>query len=124
MFSATDPYTGIDYDDVLENGKLRPDIQQIVESLSTYTEKSFSGTGIHIIVRAELPGSGRNHGGIEIYDSVRFFVVTGNVLDGYRDIKDRQLEVDGIRNSLPARQEHKDKKAQPVVVQSTPDGPA
>ena len=63
----------------------------IVEYLSSYTEVSPSGTGLHIICRGTLPVAGGNDGvtdgaHIEMYQAGRYFTVSGDVLPGYETI--------------------------------------
>lgn len=48
-----EPYAMIDIDHCVENGKLSPMAQEIVELMDSYTEYSPSGTGIHIIVKVD-----------------------------------------------------------------------
>src|SRR5215210_444614 len=46
----------LDCDDVRdESGALIPEAQRVVSTLDTYTERSISGTGVHIIGRGSLP---------------------------------------------------------------------
>src|SRR5689334_11461229 len=54
VFSADDPYTGIDLDKCRdpETGTIHDAAQRLVERFDSYTEVSQSGTGVHIIVRA------------------------------------------------------------------------
>ena len=49
-------YTGVDFDDCIEHGKLLEPARSRIERLHTYTEMSVSGTGIHCIIRAK-PGA-------------------------------------------------------------------
>ena len=56
VFTADDPFVGIDLDDCIENGELHPDAVEIVRQLDSYTELSPSGSGIHVIIRAGLNG--------------------------------------------------------------------
>jgi hypothetical protein len=50
-----------------------------IDSFDSYTERSPSGNGLHIICRAEVPrGTNRAEG--ELYSSGRFFTVTGEVV--------------------------------------------
>ena len=42
-------FTKIDIDDCVEDGKLTPFAEEVVDAISSYTEFSPSGTGIHII---------------------------------------------------------------------------
>jgi putative DNA primase/helicase len=84
VFSTGDPYCGVDLDDAVEpeTGEVAVWAKQLIEGLAGYTELSPSGTGIHIIVRGELPAGGNRKGPLEMYDKKRFFTVTGHVLGG------------------------------------------
>lgn len=77
--AADGPYTGIDLDSCRDpkTGELDPRAREIINSISTYTEASPSGTGVHLIVRGKLPPGGRKKGHIEMYDCGRFLTVTG-----------------------------------------------
>ena len=50
VFSADDPFSGVDLDDCLEadTGQLKPWARQIVDRLASYAEISPSGTGVKI----------------------------------------------------------------------------
>jgi putative DNA primase/helicase len=79
VFSSGDPFTGIDVDDcVNENGEIADWAMEIVHYLDSYAELSASGTGLHIILKGEVPN--RRKGEVEVYSSKRFFTVTGYVL--------------------------------------------
>ena len=60
----------------------------IIRRLNSYTEISVSGTGIHIIIRGQLPPGRRRVGQIETYDSGRYITMTGAVVDGHGSIRD------------------------------------
>src|ERR1019366_10042493 len=47
--------TGIDFDHCLVNGELKPQIEQWVLDLNTYTEVSFSRDGIHALQIGRIP---------------------------------------------------------------------
>jgi putative DNA primase/helicase len=80
MFSSGDPYTGIDLDNcVNEDGEIAGWALEIARYLDSYTELSATGTGLHIIVRGDVPN--RRKGAVEVYSSKRFFVVTGHVVE-------------------------------------------
>lgn len=93
-FSADDPYTGIDLDSGEGDqefccmydggllGALTDEARAIINAMNSYTEYSQSGTGVHIIVKGKVPGSRSRTGNFEMYDQSRFFVVTGNRLEG------------------------------------------
>ena len=105
MFSNS-PYAGIDLDHCRD-----PDTAvvadwalEIVRKLATYTEISPSGKGLHLIVRAKLPGKGRRLGDIEVYDTARFFTITGVRLpDTPEGCADRQEETVNLYASLVER---------------------
>jgi primase-polymerase (primpol)-like protein len=80
VFSADDPFTGIDLDDCLDGDRLHPEAAAIVLLLDSYTEISPSGTGVKVIVRASKNGNTRSRtsntpwgGKLEVYDQDRFF---------------------------------------------------
>jgi putative DNA primase/helicase len=80
VFSSGDPYTGVDLDScVNENGEIALWALEIVRYLDSYTEFSATGTGLHIIVRGDVPN--RRKGNVEVYSSKRFFTVTGHVVE-------------------------------------------
>jgi len=83
---------GVDIDDCRdpETGSLTPEAQEIIHILDSYTEISQSGKGIHIICRGKLPKGGRRKEPVEMYETGRYFVMTGNVLDdGHMHIEER-----------------------------------
>ena len=82
MFSEHDPYVGVDFDHCAEGGHVAPHVAQQIAQMHSYAEFSQSATGIHVIGKATLPGNGRKRNNIEIYDRLRFFVVTGDKLPG------------------------------------------
>jgi hypothetical protein len=91
VFSADDPYTGVDLDGVRdrETGNLTPEAWAIVNALDGYTEVSPSRTGAHIIVKGTLPVSGKRRGSIEAYSSGRYFTVTGDAISEACNIPER-----------------------------------
>jgi len=88
VFSAMDPFCGIDLDDSLDlSGNPKPWAQPIVERFSdSYMEISPSGVGLKIWVRGRVPanlgGAKAGDGQIEIYDHARYFAVTGRRFRG------------------------------------------
>jgi primase-polymerase (primpol)-like protein len=83
VFTGEDPFCGIDLDGCRAvNGLIVPEALELIEQLRSYTELSPSGTGVHILIQAKLPAKGRRSGKIEIYDSRRYFTVTGRHISG------------------------------------------
>ena len=79
VFSSGDRYTGIDLDNCVDgNGEIAGWALEIARSFDSYTELSTTGTGLHIIVRGDVPN--RRKGDLEVYSSKRFFTVTGHVV--------------------------------------------
>lgn len=86
-------YFGVDIDDAegeIERYRQGADgiITEFVETLGSYTELSVSGKGIHIICKGKLPAGGRRRGNVEMYESGRFFVMTGNAIGEFAEIAD------------------------------------
>lgn len=90
VISADDPFVCVDLD--VKDAQNEPDhperwttpeqfqrFQSIALVLSSYTEFSRSGKGVHIWCRAKV-GPGLKRDGIEIYSQERFIACTGNVL--------------------------------------------
>lgn len=66
----------------------------IMQVFQTYTERSVSGKGLHLWVRADI-GAGRRRDSVEIYSQERFIVCTGDRLSGLSPlIEDRQVLVE------------------------------
>jgi putative DNA primase/helicase len=84
VFTEDDPYAGIDIDKCRnpETGDVVLWARKIVDALNSYTEVSPSGTGLHIFVKATLPGPNNRRGPLEMYESGRYFTLTGEHLDG------------------------------------------
>lgn len=80
---------GVDLDHVIENGKLSPEAQDIIETLDSYTEFSPSGTGIHVLCKGIIPKGRRRKGNVEMYSGGRFFTVTGKVIGEGKEIQER-----------------------------------
>lgn len=95
VFTPDDPYIGIDLD-----GCRNPKTQiietwawEVIERFATYSEISPSGTGVKIwgaydggwkhANKKTLPG---DHCGVEVYQTGRYFCVTGQFIVGYEDI--------------------------------------
>lgn len=89
MFSDAGPYVGLDLDHCLTDaGRPRDWLPSIEEFINeTFIEHSPSGGGLHILFRdVQIPSWWTNQeddtGGVELYDSGRFFTVTGETING------------------------------------------
>ena len=93
MFSGSG-YFGIDLDDCRTDidGYLKGDrnniVAEFINTMQTYAEISQSGNGIHLICRGTLPPNGRRRGKVEMYDSGRYFIMTGKQIGSFSDITD------------------------------------
>jgi putative DNA primase/helicase len=93
VFTEDDPFAGIDIDKCRdpETGEIEPWAWKIVTAFDSYTEVSPSGTGLHIFVKATLPGPNNRKGPLEMYESGRYFTLTGEHLGGTpTEIHERQ----------------------------------
>lgn len=84
VFTADDPYAGVDIDEGRgpDTGTVKEWVVDVLLRLQSYTEVSPSGTGYHIIVKGTVPDGGNRNGNLEMYDSDRYFTVTGNRVTG------------------------------------------
>lgn len=94
---ADNGYVGIDIDRGYdEDGFMTSLGADIISKCKSYTEKSRSGRGFHILLRGTLPFKGKNNlAGVEIYKASRYFIMTGNVLL-YKEIIENQEAIDYV----------------------------
>lgn len=95
VFAETDPFIGIDLDSCVEkDGAIAQWAQEIITSLSSYTEYSPSKLGVHLFTQATLPEPGKKAGHIELYAQDRYFTLTTDHVPGTpTTIAQRQEEV-------------------------------
>ena len=88
---------GIDIDDGYDEDGLMSELAaDIIGKCESYTEKSKSGRGFHILLYGDIPFKGKNNlKGVEIYKTSRFFIMTGDTLI-YRDMVENQEAIDYI----------------------------
>jgi putative DNA primase/helicase len=94
-----DGVTGVDLDGCVDptTGGLAPWAEAIVARLGSYTERSPSGRGVHVLVAGTLPPGGRRTGPIELYDAARYFTITGAHVPGTpATVEARQAELMGL----------------------------
>lgn len=98
VFTDKDCYCGIDLDHVIKNDELIPEAQEIVALMDSYTEYSYSGDGLHILVKLNEPLASfcNKHKAdlgiasrIEIYDSAWYFTVSGKPYGEPKPIAER-----------------------------------
>jgi len=96
-FEISEPWTGIDLDDCLDENGIKPWCLEILCRLDGigFAEVSPSGNGIKILTRGRKPAGSRSQkkfdeGGIECYDNRRFWTITGDLYNGQDEIGDGQ----------------------------------
>lgn len=90
-------YVGIDIDDGYDSdGFLSDTAVDIIGRCRSYTEKSRSGRGFHIVLRGDLPFLGKNNlSGVEVYKKSRYFIMTGDTVI-YDEITHDQDAIDYV----------------------------
>lgn len=92
-------YFGVDLDgcedaiSAWKRGECDNIVAEFIMTLGSYAEYSVSGHGIHILCRGSLPEGGRRRAGVEMYDSGRFFIMTGNPASDFTEIRDAGTEI-------------------------------
>ncbi len=113
MLSKDDSFVGFDFDKCCDpkTGQIDPKIQEAIDLLNSYSEVSPSGKGIHVFAKGSLPPQGRVNGSVEVYESGRFFTMTGHPLsETPTTIEERQAEIEKLHTDLIG----KPKKKAPV----------
>ncbi len=124
VFTIGAGVVGVDLDDCFDDaGRLSDDARQIMQLLNSYTERSPSGKGLHILACGSIPNSVKKPG-FEMYNELRYFTVTGNQYGASEfscnDIEDRQGQLEALfavyddfeQRSIPV-------KPRPVTAQTT-----
>lgn len=108
LLAASDPYTCIDLD--VKNATNEKDPAKwtpssiierhgfIMETFDSYTERSQSGQGLHIWVRAKI-GAGARRDFVEVYSQERFIVCTGDAIRE-RPIREHQEKIDLLLSEI------------------------
>ena len=98
-FTESDPFVGLDFDDVKEGSNFTEEVLDLVERLDSYTEVSSSGTGLHIIAEGKhlddrkTRGDLSELGHLEVYDESRYFVLTADTFNGLETVESRPTVV-------------------------------
>jgi KaiC/GvpD/RAD55 family RecA-like ATPase len=85
-FVFTRDYVGIDLDHCIENSNINDYASGVLKKCFSYTEVSPSKTGIHIIAKGDIPRALKTDK-IEIYNTGRYFTMTGNIFQGRKNIR-------------------------------------
>jgi putative DNA primase/helicase len=101
VFTATDPFCGIDLDKCRgKDGLIEENSLQLIREMGSYAEISPSGNGVHIIIKAKLSSAGRRTAGLEVYASGRYFTMTGKHLSGTPEtIQESQRQLENLVRS-------------------------
>ena len=118
-FGAPGGIAGIDIDHVLnEAGELACWASEIVEAMDSYTEYSPSGRGLHILCRITEPLASfcaRNRKGeLEVYDTGRYFTVTGQVYGERKALNERTEALKKICSKYLAAPAPESRKEKPL----------
>lgn len=79
VFSENDPYIGIDMDNKQGLKEIDDNHQIWIKNFNSYTERSPSGKGYHVIIKGEQI-KGFNQSPYEAYSQGRYFTFTGDVV--------------------------------------------
>jgi putative DNA primase/helicase len=104
VFDDSDPYVGIDLDNALMDGEWAPWAVEVLDRFRgvAYGEISPSGQGCKLVTIGKKPHGARSSKkwdggqGVECYDRVRFWTMTGQVLEGFESIGSGQESVDWL----------------------------
>jgi hypothetical protein len=96
----------IDLDDAFDaGGNLKPKARVILDRFGSYAERSPSGNGVHIWIRAKIRGSNipqiiLEGQAVEVFTHNHFVTITGDVLPGCEDVLDCQSEAEAFYAEL------------------------
>lgn len=139
VFTATDPFCGIDLDHCIDptTHTIAPWALHILTLLSSYSEVSAQGTGIHIIVKASLYETARalaiassdevkhKKGDLELYDRERYFTWSNKHIKGTPStIEERQDQINELYFELFYIEEEDEEDKQQAAIQEQPTSQA
>ena len=91
-FVLTSGIVFVDMDEVEQKtGEVKEKMIELASQLNTYCESSVSGKGLHFLCYGKLPENCRKKNdtlGLEMYDTLRFVCMTGNIVGGACEIRD------------------------------------
>lgn len=122
VFTEHDPFVGIDIDHCIDpNGQISDAAMDFLKRFDSYSEKSPSKTGIHIIVTGQLRDGrkGIRKEEIEIYAQDRYFTVTGQMINN-APIRDGQHVLDDIASRIqPQKKQEQSRKISPSILKES-----
>jgi putative DNA primase/helicase len=112
-FVLNGEYTGEDFDDCRNpaTGQIFEPALSEIANLNSYTEVSPSLTGCKALTKAKLPKGGHHKNGHGVFDTGRYFCITGHIIEGVSpNIESRQEEVNKlVKKYWPKDFEEKEK---------------
>ncbi|MDR1703176.1 MAG: DUF3987 domain-containing protein [Clostridiales bacterium] len=124
VFTDT-PFVAVDIDGCYDPGTktYRELALDIANRLDSYTERSQSGRGLHIICRGQLPEGRRRNGNVEMYSaaSKRYFAMTGHISGSPVPIRECQADIDFIHKKYIQPVETKAPAIKPRLGQRSAD---
>jgi hypothetical protein len=108
VFTEDQGIVAIDIDNAISENGIDEKAKKVLDLFAgkTYIEKSHSGTGFHILCKGNMPDVKLK--GIEVYNSGRYFAITGKLFEGITDINPLQTELTelyslyaDVRKSVP-----------------------
>ena len=118
------PYFGVDLDDMPDEihdykcGGSGGRAGEFMSVLQSYCELSQSGKGLHIICKGTLPVGGKRKGQIEMYESGRFFVMTGKPFGSFTSVRDCTEDI------KPLHRKYIQSETRPVQIDPSPITPS
>jgi len=119
VFADSDSIVGVDLDDcrIPETGKTREWATDIIDRLDSFTEVSPSGTGYHVLVEGSLPDGRNRKGDIELYETARFFTVTGDHVDDTpKTVESREETLKAVHEEYLAADENSKRRRRIAAV--------
>lgn len=92
----------IDIDHCIKDGIVEPWALDVIERFDSYTERSQSGNGLHILIKGKKPiiRCRKNGSPYEIYDCLRPFYITGDVVEDHTTIESRQEQLNQLYEEI------------------------
>ena len=96
VFTEDEGIIAIDIDNAISENGIDAKAKKVLDLFAgkTYIEKSHSGTGFHILCQGEMPKVKLK--GIEVYNSGRYFAITGQLFEGVTAILPLQAELEQL----------------------------